>query len=261
MSATTAAGASEIWNKLASWWDKDIGASGDEFHKELIFPYMKHFVDLKKGDIVLDIGCGNGSLIRFLYQHGVIFHGVDYSSVFVEAAKKHSTDFPSILYRQCDATDPQDLHSLDLWKDRNLKYDVIICSMVLHDIATITPLFDALTLLLNEHGKFIIAIPSPHFNSVYNTTQELNGVQGVFTNGYAKSAVKMEKAKSEQPYDQCNFHRPLTSYINPLLKKGFCLQEILEPVATTKELIESNKYWKLASEIPQVVILSFIYKS
>ena len=249
---------SEIWENLSAWWDNDIG-DGDKFHRELIFPSMIELLQSNDYSYLLDIGCGNGALLRFLYKKGATYVGVDYSKTFIQTARRRSEDFSSILYQQCDATKLNALKQISTIINPAIKFDVIICSMVMHDLSSIDALYEALPHLLKGNGQFVFAIPSPHYNSVYNSIYNGNDI-GVLTTAYDVGIMKMEKAKPSQPYAQCNFHRSLSSYINPLAQKGFSLTEIREPVATDSALIKSSNFWRVASKIPQVLICSFKYQ-
>ena len=253
---------SDIWERLGPWWDEDIG-DGDEFHRELIFPIMKEFIQLEKGNFLLDIGCGNGALIRCLHKENVTFVGADYSKSLIESAKNRSEPYSSVIYQICDATNRDALEKLSTLDQKSVKYDVVVCSMVMHDLSTIEPLYKSLPGLLRKGGLFIFSLPSPHYNSVYNSMvkpTKINNTVGVFTTGYNTVTMKMEKAKINQPFKQYNFHRPLELYINPLVRENrFILTAIREPVATTPELVESSDFWRTASTIPQVTICSFRY--
>lgn len=67
-------------------------------------PMLIDFAGLADGDRVLDVGCGTGSLTFTLAETPGLREivAVDYSPVFVEAAKRRNTD-PRITIRQADA--------------------------------------------------------------------------------------------------------------------------------------------------------------
>ena len=67
-------------------------------------PMLIDFAGLADGDRVLDVGCGTGSLTFTLAQRRDLreIAAIDYSPVFVEAAKRANTD-PRITIQQGDA--------------------------------------------------------------------------------------------------------------------------------------------------------------
>jgi len=52
-----------IWNANAEFWDSKMG-EGNDFHKMLIEPIQLKLLNIKAGDKILDIACGNGQFAR-----------------------------------------------------------------------------------------------------------------------------------------------------------------------------------------------------
>jgi len=67
-------------------------------------PRFIDFAGVAKAEKILDVGCGTGSLTFALARHADLAEiiGIDYSPVFVEAARRRNTD-PRITIRQADA--------------------------------------------------------------------------------------------------------------------------------------------------------------
>ena len=128
--------------------DNDI-VDVDHFHRYLVFPTVLKMVDCKRGKRILDVACGNGILSRRLAAQGGVVVGIDVSEVFIGQAIKKSDD--SIDYHVVDATSKARL----LETSSSGKFDVIVCSMALHDLPTITPLLEALPTLLQDDGCFV----------------------------------------------------------------------------------------------------------
>ncbi len=79
--------------KLAEeFYDKIVKLHHEEFsYKEI---HYKKWLDLlvsklRKGDIILDLGCGNGRAIKYLVDNGFQGVGIDISAKMIKLAKAH----------------------------------------------------------------------------------------------------------------------------------------------------------------------------
>ena len=57
--------------------------------------------NVKDGDIVLDLGCGNGKMLEYIYnQHNITAHGVDFSADAIEQAQSRTrTQQKSLMFK------------------------------------------------------------------------------------------------------------------------------------------------------------------
>ena len=55
----------QAWNENAAFWDQRMG-EGNDFVEVLVWPATERLLDLKVGERVLDIACGNGLTSRRL---------------------------------------------------------------------------------------------------------------------------------------------------------------------------------------------------
>ena len=89
----------ELWNRKAAFWDELHGEFGNMFHRRLIEPTALRLLDLRAGEAVLDIGCGNGALARRLAAQGACVVAFDFSAEMIRLAKaRSSADLPHIQY-------------------------------------------------------------------------------------------------------------------------------------------------------------------
>ena len=80
------------YNKIASEYDTSREGQYTRFHiKEL-----SDLIDLSEGDVVLDIACGNGTLLKELSKKAEIqANGIDISENMIHAAK---TRYPNMNF-------------------------------------------------------------------------------------------------------------------------------------------------------------------
>src|SRR5208283_584620 len=122
-----------IWDQNATWWDQQI-SDGNVFQTQLVGPATERLLDVRPGQFILDLACGNGVFSRRLAQLGAQVTACDFSPTFLERAKARTTEFADrIEYRLADLTDQQQLLALG-----QRRFDAAVCNMALMDIATIT---------------------------------------------------------------------------------------------------------------------------
>ena len=149
-----------IWDQNADWWDQQIG-DGNVFQQQLIGPATERLLEVRAGQVILDLACGNGVVSRRLAEQGAQVLACDFSPTFLERAKARTTAVAErIEYRLVDLTERQQLLSLG-----ERRFDAAVCNMALMDMATISPLLDALSVLLKPMGRFVFSVLHPCFNT------------------------------------------------------------------------------------------------
>jgi 2-polyprenyl-3-methyl-5-hydroxy-6-metoxy-1,4-benzoquinol methylase len=237
----------KIWEDLGPWWDASV-EDGDYFHRAFLYPNIEKLLELRGGETVLDAGCGNGALSRFMTKKGAEVFGIDFSSTLLKQAQKRS---PGIKFEQMDLTDGAKLKKLG----DSQNFDRIVCSMVLHDMSNIRPFFESLSSLLKPRGSFIFSIPHPCFNSA----SVLFKPMGCLTiSDYIHPKTSKMRSKPGQPIEQLVFHRPLTEYFNLLMAQGMVMNGFEEPCVDPK-LLPEKSLWGQRSEIPPALISRWIF--
>ena len=102
----------EIWDRNAEYWDLRMG-EGNAFHSELVQPSQERLLDLRAGDLVLDVACGNGQFARQMARLGARVVAFDVSARMIELARgRTSDDAGQIEYSVMDATDEEAIDAL-----------------------------------------------------------------------------------------------------------------------------------------------------
>jgi 2-polyprenyl-3-methyl-5-hydroxy-6-metoxy-1,4-benzoquinol methylase len=222
-----------IWDANAAFWDGHMGAEGNTFHRELVAPAAERLLALSPGERVLEIACGIGLFARRMAELGAEILATDISPAFLERAKARAGEHADqITFRPLDATDRDQLNTLG--EDR---FDAAVANMALMDMPEVTPLFEALALLLRPGGRFVFTVMHPCFNTDGCTRlaeQSDDGERIVTT-----YAIKVTRYKGlaptrgigirGQPVPQYYFHRTLSDLLNPAFAAGLVLDGLEEP--------------------------------
>lgn len=224
--------ARSIWDQNADFWDSRMG-EGNEFHKLLIEPAQLELLSLRGGESVLDLACGNGQFARKMADLGVRVVGVDGSPRMIEHAKERSANYEGkVEFSVCDCTDREQLMALG-----ERRFDAVVCTMALMDIAEIEPLTAASARLLKPAGRLVFSLLHPCFNSGFTKQglerHDLGGelVEEYFVkvSRYSQPVTTTGLAMVGQPRPQYYFHRPLAALFGTFFAAGFVLDGLIEP--------------------------------
>lgn len=84
----------ELWTAKAEFWDAMHGDTGNKFHKLIVEPCVLSLLgELKSGERVLDICCGNGVLTRKLAMLGCDVVAADWCEEFVRLAEERTRKY------------------------------------------------------------------------------------------------------------------------------------------------------------------------
>lgn len=245
-----------IWDENAAFWDEQMG-EGNQFQRLLIGPTTERLLNIKPGETVLDVACGNGVSSRRLAALGANVVACDFSKVFIERAKARTTGYDGqIEYRVIDATNVEALRSLG-----ERRFDAALCNMAFMDMIEIEPLFQALPYLLKPNGRFVWSVVHPCFNSVNVTRvieeedvdERLVTRYGVKVWTYATPTAKRGIGMRDQPEAHYYFHRPINVLLNVGFDAGFVLDGFEEPTFEPDADAEHFTSWANFTEIPPVL--------
>lgn len=237
------------WNELAPYWDERSGPEGSEIHRLLISPSVHRLLDVRPGEHVLDVGCGNGVVSREIARLGASVVGTDVSEAFIDLARHHAPD-REIEYRVVDATDESALLKLGVEG-----FDAIVASMVLMDLPEIDPLLRAARRLLRPDGRFVFAVLHPCFNNPSTTwlieeSRDLSRLNSLKISDYRDMVADYRAAGEPGPH--WFFHRALSTIVRAIRLAGLVLDDLDEPHFDPD--IDTNSLWFQWQRLPPVLV-------
>jgi ubiquinone/menaquinone biosynthesis C-methylase UbiE len=141
------------WDQAARWYDALVGDHGSDYQKDIIMPGAYKLMNLKKGDRVLDLACGQGVFSRYLFAKGIKVDGLDTSEELIRLAGTRSK--PAIRFHLADA------RKADAFKEGS--FDAVACLLALQNMEDIEPVFNNAAKWLKPEGRFVMVVTHPCF--------------------------------------------------------------------------------------------------
>ncbi|NJM90603.1 MAG: class I SAM-dependent methyltransferase [Hydrococcus sp. RU_2_2] len=173
---------------------------------------------------VLDAGCGSGIYTEWLLKHGAQVVACDVTPRMVEIAKQRINHaFPEVMGKQFE------IHRADLTQPltftADARFDLVLCPLVLDYIADWQAVFGEFFRVLRSRGIFVFSCGHPTADFLYTQRKQLT--PGDY---FEVEQFVTQWTGFGEPYPKIvSYRRPLQSILNPLVRAGFILDEILEP--------------------------------
>lgn len=219
------------WGNVAEWYDEYLEKSEDSYQKNVILPNILRILNIKKGDRVLDLACGQGLFSRAFSGAGAHVTGVDVSHELIGIAKEHSPK--NIAYYTASAD--------KLTMAKSEFFDAAVIILGIQNIKNIAGVFLECRRVLAPSGRLIMVMNHPAFRIPQHSGwgwDSKEQVQYRRIDGYlteSKVFIDMHPGKKEKQ-TTVSFHRPLQIYINTLAKYGFGITRMEEWISHKKSM-------------------------
>ncbi|MCM1495503.1 MAG: class I SAM-dependent methyltransferase [Bacteroides sp.] len=234
------------WNDIGIfYWEKRTDRQ-KWVHEYILYPEHYRIISNIKNDSILDYGCGDGSLIKYLQKKG----------------------FANSLFAYDDSLKMRNLAKKKLEKGIVInelqyeKYDIICLNMVLQDVKNINAFLLNLKKYLRYNGNIIISLPHPVFSLIEN--RHLTTNREIIYRGNRKGIYRYLSEDTEKVFwNDMNwtslYNRTIGTYSKMFSQSGYLIAEISEPKPISKEYNEKDLY-EINSELPGYIFFRIIIK-
>lgn len=199
----------ESWQKNVSPWVKAIQEKQIASRRLVTDQAIINAVTLLQPDKVLDIGCGEGWLVRQLSSRGIAVTGIDAIAGLVAKAKEHGGEtgtFYVMKYEDISATGIAE------------KYDTAVCNFSLLGKESVEHVFRVIPEMLSKDGHFIVQTTHP-LSCCGNTK---------YIDGWREGCWQGFNAEFTDPAPW--YFRTLESWVELYTRSGLTIKRIQEPI-------------------------------
>ena len=216
------------WGGVADWYDELLEGAGGSYQKEVILPNLLRLMEIKPGEKVLDLACGQGFFSREFEKAGAKVTGADVSAELISLAKKRSPEIDFIAA-------PAD--KLSFTADGS--FDKIAVVLALQNIENISGAVGECARVLKPGGKVFIVMNHPAFRIPKKTGwgwDEKEKIQYRRIDGYmSESKAEVEMHPGKKPGEKTiSFHHPLQVYFKIFARNNLCVSRLEEWISDKK---------------------------
>lgn len=211
------------WSKVADWYDEMLEGSEETYQSNLILPNTLRLLEIKKGETLLDLGCGQGFFSREFFKAGAAVSGIDLSPKLISLAKEKSSREIKFGVSPADR--------LPFFPDGS--FDIAVCVLAIQNMKNVTGVFEESFRVLKKGGRMLVVMNHPVFRIPKASSwgfDETKKIQYRRVDSYI-SESKMEIVMNpgfNPKVSTVSFHHPLQFYFKSLRKAGFLISRLEE---------------------------------
>lgn len=239
------------WQAVGGWYEDLVGEKGHYYQRQVVIPKTLELLELRDGDKLLDLGCGEGVLARHL-PFSVEYWGVDGAVNLVKAAREKDGN-PKHQYLVGDITG--EVGNLPGEMDR------VVVMLAIQNVKHPDRVIAFASRKLKRGGELVIVMNHPMFR-----IPRLSGwgIREGSKQQYRWVARYMSRQSipikvhpgSRQSVVAWSFHEPLANYVGYLTKESMVVMGLNEWVSDKTSVGKAGKMENLArAEIPMFMAI------
>ena len=206
------------WGGVAQWYHDTVEDKGS-YQKDLILPNLIRLMDVRAGEMILDLACGEGFFSRRFNRLGAKVVASDISKELIEIAKKDK-DAQGVQFEVAPAD------KIPFVADASI--DKIVIILALQNIENVPGVFAECARVLKPGGKLYFVINHPAFRIPKQSSWgwEQNADRTVQYRRVDRYLSELREYINMHPGDKpgettISFHRPMQYFVKSLKKNGF----------------------------------------
>lgn len=198
------------WDRLDRWWLEELAT--DPAYQEEIEPLLVSLLDPESGRLYLDLGCGEGRLLRAVSAFASRVIGCDLSVLLLKRARQHGPVVRAVL------------PSLDWLRAESI--DGALVGLVLEHLEDETALFEQTARVVKPGGTLALVINHPVWTAPESSPVEDAGGETLWRPGRY-----FGRGHSDEPAGKRKvrfYHRTVADLFNAASRGGWDLQRMEE---------------------------------
>lgn len=236
------------WDEAAESWVDFVRQGKDYYRDELNNPAAFRLIGNVRGQLVLDLACGEGYNTRILARKGAKVTGVDFSTRLIELARiEEAKEKLGIDYHVADAA--------DLSRFPSNHFNIVTCFMALQDIKNYKKAISEVARVLKIKSRFVFSVPHPCFEMVVDKGNRISTTTRYF--GASEDHIHWKMERLLKPFETTGFHRTLTEYFTVFHKNRLLVRRLVEPQPTRRGIMKHPPLKEVLLK-PQSVIIEAV---
>jgi ubiquinone/menaquinone biosynthesis C-methylase UbiE len=218
------------WNRVSGWYDELLEKDSDSYQAKVIAPNLLRILDLRSGENVFDLACGQGYFSNiFAKQKGVKVVASDLSRKLVERASEKNKN---IEFHVAPA------HKSFFLSDESV--DTIVIVLAIQNIENVSAVFAECDRVLKKGGRLVMVINHPAFRVPQASDWHFaDDTQSRIVSKYmSESKLSIDMTPGERDpkmkIKTISFHRPMQYYVKLLSKNGLAITHLEEWISHKK---------------------------
>ncbi|MDD5068837.1 MAG: class I SAM-dependent methyltransferase [Candidatus Pacebacteria bacterium] len=211
------------WGNVAGWYDELLSKDSDSYQSKVILPNLLRLMEIKKGEWIFDIACGQGFFSREFVKAGANVVGSDIAPELIAIAKK---DAPKEAIFHVAPSD-------DISFEENESFDKVVCILALQNIEKLSETLAEASRILRKTGKLYLVLNHPAFRIPQKSGWEFDEkkkIQFRRVDEYlseSRTEIDMHPGQKESEHT-VSFHRSLQVYFKMFRKNNLAVTRLEE---------------------------------